>query len=260
MFALGLAHLLALAPAAAVRCGAPVLAPTVARHAAPLAVAQGIAAPSVTIRAASEDELDNVAALQLSVFMPPDDPPALLPIFGSLFAAGQRNARAELHRRLVDDLRRRRDAGSQHFVALSDDDGLLAAPDAPYPPEWEVAQYAERDLSFIGSVEISTREFKLPTHSLCDGVYISHMAVAVGCRRRGIGKQLLRAAQAEIAQRGEFDGVWLHVEKTNDAAIRLYEQAGFNRCAETPIHATFTRALDLEHRDPMLMRMDPPTV
>ena len=259
MFAL--VHLALLAPAAAVRCGAPapaVLAPTVARCAAPLAVAQ-IAAPSVTIRAASEDELDNIAALQLSVFMPPDDPPALLPIFGSLFAAGQRNARAELHRRLVDDLRRRRDAGSQHFVALSDDDGLLAAPDAPYPPEWEVAQYSERDLSFIGSVEISTREFKLPTHSLCDGVYISHMAVADGCRRRGIGKQLLRAAQAEIAQRGGFDGVWLHVEKTNDAAIRLYEQAGFNRCAETPIHATFTRALDLEHRDPMLMRMDPPT-
>ena len=69
MFAL--AHLALLAPVAAVRCGAPsaVLAPTVARRAAPLAVAQ-IAAPSVTIRAASEDELDNVAALQLSVFAP----------------------------------------------------------------------------------------------------------------------------------------------------------------------------------------------
>ena len=68
MFAL--AHLALLAPVAAVRCGAPsaVLAPTVARRAAPLAVAQ-IAAPSVTIRAASEDELDNdtEAAIQRSL-------------------------------------------------------------------------------------------------------------------------------------------------------------------------------------------------
>ena len=56
--------------------------------------------------------------------------------------------------------------------------------------------------------------------------FISSMAVASGCRRRGIAKQLLRWACGQAAQRG-FDRVSLHVWAANGPARRLYESQGF---------------------------------
>ena len=61
----------------------------------------------------------------------------------------------------------------------------------------------------------------LPTHSLAEGLYLCSMAVSAEARRRGIGRELLCAAEERAAAR-EAECIWLHVEQANTAAIKLY--------------------------------------
>ena len=65
-------------------------------------------------------------------------------------------------------------------------------------------------------------------------------------------QRLLRAAEAEAAQNG-YEGIYLHVEMSNSAAMSLYESGGYTKKPDTPPYQGFTRALNLEHRDPVLM-------
>jgi ribosomal protein S18 acetylase RimI-like enzyme len=99
----------------------------------------------------------------------------------------------------------------------------------------------------LGTVDVSVQEMTLPTHAVAGGLYLSHMAVAERARRRGIGRELLRAARECAARRGE-DCLYLHVEPANDAAIGLYESAGYVKLADVAPYASFTRALKLQER------------
>ena len=47
-------------------------------------------------------------------------------------------------------------------------------------------------------------------------------------RRRGIASELLRHAETSARDAGA-GLLWLHVESTNDSAIRLYQSHGFTR-------------------------------
>ena len=58
-------------------------------------------------------ELDRVAALQLDIFAPQEDPPQLLPMLRSLVEANQRAVRAGQRKRLVDELVTRVEKGSE---------------------------------------------------------------------------------------------------------------------------------------------------
>ncbi|MFZ0395060.1 MAG: N-acetyltransferase [Terracidiphilus sp.] len=56
--------------------------------------------------------------------------------------------------------------------------------------------------------------------------YIQTIEVAPAFRRRGIASELLRRAEASARASGA-GLIWLHVESTNAAAIRLYGVHGF---------------------------------
>ena len=103
----------------------------------------------------------------------------------------------------------------------------------------------------VGTVDLSEQEMLLPTHSLAEGLYLSSMAVSVEARRRGIGRDLLSAAEERAADRGA-ECIWLHVERSNTAAIKLYESGGYKRRSSTPQLASFTNALDLRFKEPLL--------
>ena len=96
---------------------------------------------------------------------------------------------------------------------------------------------------------------QLPTHAIAGGVYLSHMAVAETARRRGIGRELLRAARECAIRRGESE-IYLHVEPANSAAISLYESSGYRRQGDMPPYAGFTRALNLQERAVLYMIKD----
>lgn len=198
-----------------------------------------------TVRCAVYDELEAVAEIQLDVFAPEPPPPSLLPILASIFKSNQQTSRRMMRTRLAQDLRARVDKGSRILVA--------AAPAGDPCGDVVGGQYEEsRELTLLGTVDLSTQEMELPTHSLCDGMYLSHMAVVESFRRQGLGMRLLLAAEEEALQLGA-EGIYLHVERENDAAIRLYKSAGFHVQSGNARHETFTRALKLATRDPLLM-------
>ncbi len=56
--------------------------------------------------------------------------------------------------------------------------------------------------------------------------YLQTIEVLPGHRGRGIATDLLRHAESS-ARAGDASALWLHVDATNTAAIRLYEKEGF---------------------------------
>ena len=64
-------------------------------------------------------------------------------------------------------------------------------------------------------------------HDPVDYLYLDDFSVTAAYRNKGIGSELLRAAEAYADQLG-FTAVLLHVEKTNQSAIRFYERSGYS--------------------------------
>ena len=56
--------------------------------------------------------------------------------------------------------------------------------------------------------------------------YIQTIEVAPAFRRRGIASELLRRDETSALAAGAIL-IWLHVESTNESAIRLYRAHGF---------------------------------
>ncbi|EOD32567.1 hypothetical protein EMIHUDRAFT_230722 [Emiliania huxleyi CCMP1516] len=190
------------------------------------------------VRIAGEDELQAVARLMLDVFAPESPAaPALLPFMTSLLEANQRTARAAAAGRLAAELSQRVAIGSTIFIAA----------EAGVP-----ADGAEGGLPLLGTVDLSSQEMELPTHGLTGSLYMSTLAVDSAHRKRGLGRALLRAAEAEASAQG-VEGIYLHVEAANAGALSLYRGAGYSAVQPTPLLTTFTRALHLTHADPILM-------
>lgn len=202
----------------------------------------------IDFRVASRNELDLVARLQLDVFVPFPEKPVLLPVLSGLFEANQRSVRVGMRRRLCDDIGTRVDKGSDIIVA--------AVPAAQVPPPPDSGgldgSYSESDVRLLGTVDISVQEMDLPTHSLSEGLYLSHMAVDPAFRRQGVGVRLLAAAD-DAARARRAKGIYLHVERSNAGARALYEQCGYVQLPENAVNLGFTTALKVQHRDVVLL-------
>ena len=65
------------------------------------------------------------------------------------------------------------------------------------------------------------------SHNVLGEVYITNVAVSPSCRRQGVGNTLITHL-LNICETEEADFVTLEVRKSNEGAIALYENAGFN--------------------------------
>jgi ribosomal protein S18 acetylase RimI-like enzyme len=197
-------------------------------------------APGRTIRFAAPDDLAQVAQLQLDAFDPAPAPapprknePSFLASFMKGVGGDELTMRAERAARLADELASRLSKGSDIWVVEES------------PSEGTPA-------SLLGTADLSEQEMLLPTHSLAEGLYLCSMAVSEDVRRQGIGRLLLGAAEQQAACRGAA-AVYLHVERANVAAVGLYEACGYSRLPETQFYNSFTAALNLRHKDPLLL-------
>ena len=59
-----------------------------------------------------------------------------------------------------------------------------------------------------------------------DYIYLDDFSVMTAYRNKGIGSALIRAAEAYAEELG-ITAVLLHVEKTNQSAMRFYERLGY---------------------------------
>jgi len=206
-----------------------------------------LVAPTATagrrLRLAQAEDLAQVAQLQLNTFDPEPAAPPSKPLFGGLFGGGggggRGGGRAVRSERLAAELAERVAKGSDLWVV----------------EEAEAALGVE----LLGTADLSEQEMELPTHGVSEGpsgeyptLYLSSMAVEPNTRRRGIGRELLLAAEQRATER-DAQGIWLHVERANEPAIALYEGNGFRRMPSTPQYATFTTALQLAQKEPLLM-------
>ena len=78
------------------------------------------------LRVAEPHELRLVAQLQLDIFAPPPEPPALLPMLQSLYEANQKNTRAGMLQRLSDELQIRVAKGSDILIAVDESSGAAS--------------------------------------------------------------------------------------------------------------------------------------
>ena len=121
----------------------------------------------------------------------------------------------------------------------SDLDGLLAIENACSPHPWNAAHFRDA-LSDPHTVVLVVRECDTRGASgsgllgLCIAqvvageAQIHNLAVSRSARRIGLGRQLLETALRVAAMRGATQS-FLEVRASNDAALRLYESAGFVR-------------------------------
>ena len=81
----------------------------------------------------------------------------------------------------------------------------------------------DRDVVAFLSVEVH--------HEERDYIYLDDFSVTEACRNRGIGSELIRAAES-FAKELRIPAVVLHVEKTNTSAMRFYKRMGYTVCRD----------------------------
>ena len=77
----------------------------------------------------------------------------------------------------------------------------------------------DREVAAFLSVEVH--------HEQVDDIYLDDFSVTASYRGNGIGSELLNAAES-YAREIHIPAVILHVEKTNQSALRLYERTGYS--------------------------------
>ena len=105
---------------------------------------------------------------------------------------------------------------------------------------------SSRDAGVVGTLECSTHEFDRAPLRGFEGArfYVTEVAVAPHMRRQGVALQMIRAAE-QLAVDRDVRVLYLHVETHNEAAVRLYLRAGFQRVEETAETFNFAAALGL---------------
>ena len=127
------------------------------------------------------------------------------------------------------------DAGVHGFLAVAEDTGrfyrdflvrdgvaagLAAAPNVARSPRrvWETLRYGMGGEDDLPRAEVLA------------------IAVSGRARGRGVGRELLAAGLGELGRRG-VDTARVVTAVDNDAALRMYEDAGFRRHRTTEVHA-----------------------
>ena len=129
-----------------------------------------------------------------------------------------------------------------------------------------INQDHDRNENVIGSIECSYHEFFHTRLGSCRKqyalLYITEVAVHSSVRRRGIGTKLLNAVDLYAMQRRQsfmsdtdndnnrntiIESLYLHVDVSNYAAIRMYEQCGYYKVlSNDPMYTEFTTGLNLQ--------------
>lgn len=89
--------------------------------------------------------------------------------------------------------------------------------------EHQIFVAEEEDVIAYLSVEVH--------HEHGDYLYLDDFSVTEAFRNKGIGKELLRTAES-YAEKIHIPELYLHVEKTNERALRLYERSGYSICRD----------------------------
>ena len=127
-------------------------------------------------------------------------------------------------------LRRLRDADAKACAAIH-----AAGFAYPWPVSEIEALIASDSIAAVAALNPATqalRGFSL-ARIAADEAEILAIAVATQCRRRGVGKALLRAQFMQLAAAG-VRSVFLEVEQTNAAALALYRQLAFEPVGARP--------------------------
>lgn len=111
--------------------------------------------------------------------------------------------------------------------------GLLAETDSPFDPERELTRpYARLWVARPGAGTGGVAGFLLAWHA-ADELHLIDLVVAPSARRQGFGRALVNHL-IEHARGSGARVVLLEVRKSNAAAVRLYEGAGFIVAGERP--------------------------
>jgi GNAT superfamily N-acetyltransferase len=99
------------------------------------------------------------------------------------------------------------------FAIVADEDGLAVG--------WAVVHMQFRDDQDWSPPDEDTKRFQSG-----DNAYLENIEVAARMRGKGIGTQLLEAAQAEAKKRGKHV-LWLHTNENNVKAHKVFDRAGW---------------------------------
>lgn len=108
--------------------------------------------------------------------------------------------------------------------------------ESPYDARQELAAYPERHLTAKVVVDDigNLIGFCASTHPYWNNIaMIDYLVVAPSARRRGVGRQLVTAIEAELCKFG-IRHVCVQTASWNDDAIRFYERLGYVRLAVFP--------------------------
>lgn len=111
---------------------------------------------------------------------------------------------------IYEDLKQRLQGNHKHYQCLT-----AIAPD----------RKSQKSV-VVGTVEISCRQPSLWTLNRPQQVYLSNLAVQEGCRRQGIARKLLEAAE-QLSLDWGFRELYLHVMADNTRARLLYKNMGY---------------------------------
>jgi ribosomal protein S18 acetylase RimI-like enzyme len=131
-------------------------------------------------------------------------------------------------------------SGSMEVVRVAELDGRVAGVMGCYP-DWEGAARGRADVKLgLRACPLLRRPLLLAfvvrmqraiPQSEHESLYIDALATAPECRRQGVARALLTAAEDEARRQGLIR-VSLETEVDNYPARRLYESCGFSRGAE----------------------------
>ena len=98
----------------------------------------------------------------------------------------------------------------------------------PTPREWYESELQRLDVCFVYVLE--TPEYRVAAFCafwrVVDQIHINNLAVRPELRRQGLGRRLLDFVLEEAEKLGAPNAT-LEVRRSNEAARRLYERAGF---------------------------------
>lgn len=131
----------------------------------------------------------------------------------------------------------------ERLQSPADLDGVLAIEAAsfnnPTTREWYEGELKRPDVCFIYVLRTKDE----PVAGFCafwrvaEQVHINNLAIRPELRAQGLGGRLLQAVIAEAARLGASHAT-LEVRRSNVAALRLYEQAGFSQAGVRPNYYT----------------------
>lgn len=162
----------------------------------PVSLSTSYESISYRVRPAGLTDLQDVAEVLASSFYPP--------------LGWQRWLYPVFRFSIYEDLKQRLQGGHRHYQCLT---AIALDP------------RTQRHV-VVGTVEVARRQPYLWALGRSRQVYLSNLAVQVSCRRRGVARQLLKAAE-QLALEWGFQELYLHVMADNARARSLYKNMGY---------------------------------